>query len=273
MLRDAVARKRIDWMIDPTIAKIDGTWMPTEKHLRKVWKTFSEKQKIIVAALISSETYGDIFEKDITVSLQECINNLKNDPDIVLAVVAGRMCNLPSDSARQMYLSNLVQTVHLREVHRKELTEIIKTDKQHLKEIATKIKIDGNGKRDLLKELIAYGMQTKLHEDAVVDEGTGAMVRPPIYTLADPRIAFTSIQELNKMDHEYSVDDSATSSTETQAERIRRLKKEAPIKNKQLINMIHEEAERQAKKLNGVAKKVASRKVNDSTPEDYNANS
>jgi len=153
-----------------------------------------------------------------------------------------------------------MSTVHQREIHRNEISQIIKTDKDHLIELSEKLKIDGNGKRDILRQLVAYGMQTKLHEEAVLDHATGLVSKPAVYTLADPRMALLSVQELNKMDHEYNDDESSTSSTESQAERIRRLRETAP---KNILKVLNDTAKKEAKKLNGVAKQVSKRQMKD----------
>jgi hypothetical protein len=260
-----VEDKRIDWMIDPTLVDIDGTWMPNKEDFVKAWKSATLKQRLAIEALVQCDTYGELFAKLNGISLQQCISLLSRDKVVIMATIAGRLCNLPSDAARAMYLDNLVATVHRREVHRKEIMNIIKTDKEHLTELAAQIKIDGDGKRDVLKQLLAYGMQTKMHEDAIYDQATGQVIRPAIYTLADPKMAFQSVQELNKMDHEYHDSEEATSSTESQAERIRRLRDRAPdaSSNKDLIKTINSAATSQAKALNGTAKKIADRQVLD----------
>jgi hypothetical protein len=261
-----VSDKRIDWMIDPGVVDIDGTWMPTKEDFVKAWKASNLKQRIAIEALVMCDTYGELFAKLDGISLQQCIGLLRKDKLVVMGTISGRLCNLPSDAARAMYLENLVSTVQRREVHRKEIINIIKTDKEHLTELAAQIKVDGDGKRDILKQLIAYGMQTKMHEDAVFEQATGQVIRPAIYTLADPKMAFQSVQEMNKMDHEYHDSEEATSSTESQAERIRRLKgraEETTGSNKALLKTLNSAATAQAKELNGTAKKIADRQVLD----------
>jgi hypothetical protein len=267
-LTKMMSDKRIDWMIDPRVADIDGTWMPNKDDFIQAWKKADTGRRVAIEALVHSDTYGELFARlSGNMTMQKCISLLSKDKIVVLAVIAGRLCNLPSDVARAMYLENIVATVNRREVHRKELVNIIKSDKEHLIELAATLKIDGDGKRDILKQLVAYGMQTKMHEEAIYEQATGQVIRPAIYTLADPKMAFQSVQELNKMDHEYHDSEEATSSTESQAERIRRLRDKIPdqMLSKELLKTINSAAEAQAKALNGTAKIIASRQVKDNT--------
>lgn len=252
------ADKRIDWLLDPAVAGIDGSWMPNKEDVIRSWNASSDGERQMIVAFIQYETYGEAVETLTHVKLRDVVKYLQSNKRVVLAIIAGRVCNLPSETARMMYLDNLMNTVHQRAMHRAEIADVIKTDKDHLIELSQKLKIDGDGKRDILKQLVAYGMQTKMHEDAKLDERTGAITTPAIYTLADPRMALLSVQELNKMDHEYSEDETSTSSTESQAERIRRLRQSTP---KELLASLNSTAQKEAKKLNGTAKKVAARQV------------
>lgn len=260
MISNFMANKRIDWIIDPRVADIDGTWMPSSKDVTRIWDVCSAREREAIVAFISCDTYGEVVQRITSMSLQACVTMLQTNKKVVLAVVAGRLCNLPSDTARYMYLDTLMSTVHQREIHRNEISSIIKTDKDHLIELSQKLRIDGDGKRDILKQLVAYGMQTKLHEEAELDHATGLVSKPAVYTLADPRMALLSVQELNKMDHEYSEDESSTSSTESQAERIRRLRQTAP---KEILKTLNDTANREAKKLNGIAKQISKRQISD----------
>ena len=254
MLNQRHAQRRIDWILDPEVADIDGTILPTREDFFEVWNNLEDKRKNVVAVLIESERYVDVYERISEVSLAQVINMLKKEADIARAVIIGRMLKLPSEVAQITYIENLVGTNRMRAMHRQDLINVIKTDREHLKELASQVNISGDGKRDLLKEIIAYGMQTKQVEDAVYDEPTGQVLRPAVYSLADPRMAFNAIQELNKMDHEYGVEDTATSSVESQAERIKRLQNKMP---KKITQMLNSEAKKQAAKLNGTAKRVA----------------
>lgn len=110
--------------------------------------------------------------------------------------------------------------------------------------MADELSVDGDGKRNILRTLIAYGMQAKISEAAVLDEH-GKQVTPPIVALCDPKIAASALQELNRMDHEYGEDDKATSSIEGQAQRVRRL---------QLA--VQKAAQKQARQKVGVAKAI-----------------
>ena len=214
-------RKRIDWILDPAKAEIDGVDLPTKENFFESWKKLTTEHRRIVSAGIKGDTIYDIIEDCPGLTYHKFYKVIDNRKHAMRALIIGRMMNLPSDVARSTYIEVLLKNENSREHHRKDIRKLVTTDREHLQELANKIPTTGDGKRQILKELIAYGMQTKEHTHAIIDPSTGSVVTPAVYTLADPRIALISLQEMNKMDHEYAEVATSTSSIESQAERIK----------------------------------------------------
>ena len=247
--------KHIDWILDPKQAELTGDELPTKDEFMVVWKRLTKPQREVVAAGIQCETVADWVEKVPGLTYTKIYKFLDTGKMVMRAMVIGRMMSMPSDIAKATYLEILLKNERSRRHHRNEIAQIITTDRQHLQELAKGIMTDGDGKRQILKELIAYGMQTKQHQAAKVSDATGEILEPAVYTLADPRIALISLQEMNKMDHEYAEAKTSTSSIESQAERIKRLQAK-PIGSKDLLKRVNSQAAKQAGVLNGVAKEI-----------------
>jgi hypothetical protein len=241
--------RTVESFFDVTIAGIDELWWPKKEDFEEIWPQLDKDRKALVRAAIDANTVGNIVD-NTGLSTQLVVKRIKDCPLVVKAILIAKMCQLPSDTARTIYIETLMKNAYSREYHYKEIQKIIKTDRDHLKEMAGKLDISGDGKRDILKEIAAYGMQIKKVEEAVIDADSGVEVKPAVFALADARMAFNAVQELNRMDHEYGQDDKATSSIEGQADRIRRLRKR-----------MNKEAEKQAKVVGGVAKMVSNREL------------
>lgn len=254
------SKKRIDWLLDTTQARLTGEELPTKDEFMEIWRKLTKPQRNVVAAGIQCETLSDWVAQIPGLTYPKIYKFLDSGHLFMKALIIGRMSSMPSDVAKATYLENLMTNEKSRMMHRKDITKVVTSDREHLQELAKQITTTGDGKRQILKELIAYGMQTKMHTEAMLDELTGAVVQPAVYTLADPRISLISLQELNKMDHEYQEAASSTSSTESQADRIKRLKSKhaLPIDNKGLVQRVTRAADRQAKELGGIAAKLPS---------------
>lgn len=240
---------KVESFLDPEFLEIDNTFWPTKEDFQRLWQGMSDDQKQITAAAVQSGCFGDVL--DGTARSPAFVTNvLKKHKVVGRAILCARMCQLPSDTARQVFLESFIDAANSRKYYFSEVQRVIKTDKDHLKELAAKLTLDGDGKRQVLKEIVAYGMQVKKWEDAIVDPDTGIELQPMVVALADARMAYNALQELNRMDHEYGADDKATSSIEGQADRIRRLKK-----------AMQKEADAAAKTVNAVAKRVAMREL------------
>ena len=248
--------KHVDWILDPKQAELSGEELPTKDEFMIVWKKLSLPQRTFVSAGIQCETLAEWVEKLPGLTYGKIYKFLDTGKLVMRAMVIGRMMSMPSDVAKATYLETLMRNEKSRKHHRNEIAAIITTDREHLQELAKGIMTDGDGKRTILKELIAYGMQTKLHETAKISDATGEVLQPAVYTLADPRIALISLQEMNKMDHEYAEAKTSTSSIESQAERIKRLQAK-PIGSKDLLNRVNRQSVKQAELLNGVAKEIS----------------
>ena len=250
--------KRVDWILDPKQAGLTGDELPTKDDFMIVWKKLPNAQRAFVSAGIQCESLAEWIEKVPGLTYTKIYKLLDSGTLVMRAMVIGRMMSMPSDVAKATYLEVLLKNEKSRKHHRGEIARVITTDREHLQELAKAIMTDGDGKRAVLKELIAYGMQTKVLEPVKISEATGEIIAPAIYTIADPRIALISLQEMNKMDHEYAEAKTSTSSIESQAERIARLRK-TPLNNKDLLQRVNYASEKQAKVLNGVAKEITDR--------------
>ncbi|MCP4145385.1 MAG: hypothetical protein GY752_08895 [bacterium] len=240
---------KIESFLDPEVCEIDNTFWPTKDDFTTIWDEMSYEQRNVVSAALSAKSFGELL--DSTAKPPPYLaKKLKTEPKVGRAILIGRMCALPSDTARAMFIEGFIGAQQARKYFYDEVQKIIKTDKDHLKELAEKLAIDGDGKRGILKEIVAYGMQVKKVEDPVICPDTHVEITPMVIALADPRMAFNALQELNRMDHEYGQDDKATSSIESQAERIKRLK-----------GAMNKTAEQQARTVNVVAKRVATREL------------
>ncbi len=252
----AFTTKKIDWLLDPKQAELTGDELPTKDEFMVTWRKLTKAQRAFVSAGIQCETLAEWVDKIPGLTYQKIYKFLDTGKLVMQAMVIGRMMSMPSDVAKATYLEVLMTNEKARKHHRNDIAKIITTDREHLQELAKKIPTTGDGKREILKELIAYGMQTKEHTPAKISEATGEIMAPAVYTLADPRIALISLQEMNKMDHEYAEVATSTSSIESQAERIKRLHAR-PIQSKDLVNRVNKAADRQAEELNGIAKHVS----------------
>ena len=236
--------RKIESFLDIERAGLDETYCPKKEEYTKQWHQLNVDQKKFVAAAIPSRTVGDITTAT-GIPVKDVSETLAKDATIIKIIVAARLLSLPSDTAKELFLETLITTENSRELAFEQINKVVRSDKQHLQELASKLNVSGDGKREILKELAAYGMQVKKVESAIIDPATGIMLSPAVYSLADPRMAFNSVQELNRMDHEYGSDDKATSSVEGQADRIRRLR-----------GQITSAAKREAKVVDGVIKTI-----------------
>lgn len=249
-------RAKIEAFLDPELAKIDGTFWPDQADFERQWGLLTANQKLVVGCAVSARTMGELID-ETNHTPRWVMNQIREVPAVIRAIITARMCQLPSDTARTMYLETVIANKRARNIYYDEIVKLIKSDKQHLQELAGLLDITGDGKRAVLKEIIAYGMQVKKVEDEERDDETGQVTSPAVMALADPRMAFNGIQELNKMDHEYGQDDKATSSVEGQAQRIKRLKAQ-----------MNKNVKREAKTVNAVARLVATRELKDFTKAD-----
>lgn len=240
---------KIESFIDPDFCEIDNTFWPTKGDFVKVWEELSEDQRYVVAACVSSRNFGEVL--DATCKNPAYISHkLKREKKVGRAFMMSRMCALDTDTAKALFLEGFIGASQSRKYYFDEVVKIIKTDRDHLKELSAKLTTDGDGKREILREIIAYGMQVKELEAAIIDVDTCIEISPAIFGLADARMAFNALQEINRMDGEYGQDDKATSSIESQAQRITRLQK-----------AMNKEVGVQARKVGAVAKSVATREL------------
>jgi len=244
-----VMNAKLEGFLDHEFLEIDSTFWPVKEDFTDLWDKLSEDQRLVVSNCISAYTLGDVVRK-IGRSPHYITNKLKKERNVGRAILVARICQLPTDTAKAMYLEGFIAAHKSRKYYFEEVQKIIKTDKDHLKELAAQLTVDGDGKRGILKEIVAYGMQVKKVEDPVICNDTGVEIAPMVIALADPRMAFNALQELNRMDHEYGQDDKATSSIESQADRVNRLK-----------DKMNKEVGMQAKRVDVVARSVAKREM------------
>jgi len=241
----------IEAVLSDLAMEVDNTFWPSKADFVLLWEGLTNVERRVVASSIANTKMGQVVEE-----LGETPGNVtkilkRKNPG--LAVLSARMCHLPSDKARAEYIGGFVKASRSLKYYHDELQKLIVTDREHLKELAGEFSIaSGTGKRKILKELVAYGMQVKKVEDEVVCSESGTVTSQRVVALADPKMAFSALQELNRMDHEYGQDDKATSSIESQAERVKRLSA-----------AMNRSADIQAKRVGAVARKVSKRELLD----------
>jgi len=228
---------------------IDNTFWPCKADFVMAWDELSPDERRVVTSAVSNTKIGEVVE-DLGLTPGQVARMLKRKKP-GLAVVMARMCYLPSDKARTEYISGFIKASRSLKYYHEEVQKLIVTDKDHLKELADQFSVaSGTGKRKVLKEIVAYGMQVKKVEDEVICAETGVVQSQRVVALADPKMAFSALQELNRMDHEYGQDDKATSSIESQAERVKRLSA-----------AMNRSADIQAKRVGAVARRVSKREL------------
>jgi len=239
-------RPIIDY-IDMDELGIDRSHMPTMQDFNSQWAGLDIADKSTVKALLTSTTFKDFFKATGTTSHNASLAMMTRPA--MIAFYFGVVCRQETDSARAVLIRQIMEKTSLAAITHKHIEELVMSDKGHLQQLADRLRVDGDGKRGILKELVAYGMQSKKMEAAQLDEH-GEVIAPAVYGLADPKVAFGAVQELNKMDHEYGENDKATSSIESQAARVRRL-----------ASQMDSAAKKQAEKRGGIAKAITPRDI------------
>lgn len=239
----------------------DPTHIPTQKDFAEVWDTLQAEEKRTVKALFAGDstvTFREALAKSFGIPLSKMNKELPYHAimkrlasrRVMKAFYYGTVGRMSSDAAKKKFVKEVLGKLTMSDMTRQVVEDIVMTDADHLKELAAKLRTkDGDGKRDILNTLIAYGMQTKILEHSIKDDN-GKVTAPTIYGLADPKMAFSSLQELNRMDNEYGDDDKATSSIEGQAARIRRL-----------ANQVDKESAKRAKQLGGIARTITAKEL------------
>lgn len=219
-------RGRLELEKMPTIDTFTSMWCALEKKFRPMVRAAIDYETVHECSIASNKPQSTI------------VGLLSTTVLVARAVYTGKLLKLPSDEARKQLIESLKNGTAR---NLPDIIHSIKTDRQHLRELAYHEQFDGDGKRGFLKEIITYGMQVKEIEPAAKTL-TGAILRPAVYALADAKIALQAIQEMNRMDNEYGVDDKATSSMESQAQRIARIKEEMDAQAQQAVKQIDRDA-------------------------------
>jgi len=201
------------------------------------------------------------YVKDIPLSLPPKMRMTKHqmqqyadESHVGNALYQGMLLRLETKRAKQTLVQALFSETSRRRQRMEDVATLLMTDKEHLQEMAAGLNVSGDGKRAILKEIIAYGMQARKIEDAHVNEH-GQIVVPAVFSLADPKLAQSAVQELNRMDNEYGNEDRATSSVESQAERVARLR--------EMESKLNTNHKNQMKSLERSVKTVAKQELRD----------
>ena len=246
MTERARKQKSLISYIDLDALGEDPSHVPTAEDFKTAWHGLSSQGKNTLKAMLRSEKFCDFRVKTLGEKSKDTFAALRlmNEDGVLKAYYYGIIAQQPSEAAKNFLLKKVIAATTLASMTQSHVNAIVMSDRDHLKDIADKLRTDGDGKRELLRDIIAYGMQVKVVESAMLDSA-GVQTAPPIYALADPKMAYSSIQELNRMDHEYGEDDKATSSIESQAARIKRL-----------ADQMDKAAQKEAKTRNGIARKL-----------------
>jgi len=241
-------KRRVSSAIDSDIVHAALTDEPTSQTFKYYWDQLDEKERCFVTACLRHTYISDVIKTMQSSKYQATNSQIKalyTTSHVANAVYQGLLLRMETKKARQFFIQGLLSENNVRRQKLENVETLLLTDKDHLQQMAAELDTTtGDGKRGIVKELIAYGMQARKVSDAEVNE-VGHITIPAVFSLADPKMALAAIQELNKMDHEYGQDDKATSSIESQAERIKRIRSQMTTRSKA-----------QAKKLGGVAKVI-----------------
>jgi hypothetical protein len=203
--------------------QVAATYLPTVDDFKRQWLTLDEVDKVTTGNALRSQTYKDFakFQRgEGDMSTSACKAKLVR-PGVLLAYYYGVMAKMSSDTVRRKFIKDVLISTSKVGATTQQMEQLVLTDRGHLQELAKGLRTDGDGKREILRTLIAYGMQTKQVEPESLT-ASGKPI-PAVYGLADPKVAHTAVIELNKMDHEYGETDKSASSIESQAERVKRL--------------------------------------------------
>lgn len=222
------------------IDELEGE-MPTKEKFIGVWNTLDEKQKKVVHAAIGCTTFKQVYDK--TPIKPMVVRTTLLTPVCMKAFYLGTVLRLPSKTMMELFVKQMQSPGKGKTIILEDLGLLMSAERNHLKELAEALDVTGDGKRNILKMLMAYGMQHKIIEPEVLDKD-GKVLAPPIWGLADPKMTHAALKEMNMMDHEYGEDDKATSSIESQSDRIRRLKKSAGDAATKLTNQLDRAAKR-----------------------------
>lgn len=228
---------RIESFLDFKFLKITEKFNPTKEDFTKMWKRLTAERREVVMLCKDNLTIRDV-EMCTHKNIEWFTNWVSTDKLVGKAILTMKMSTLETEFAKEMYLGSFLQKSKGLKYYHDEIQSLVITDRDHLAELAKKVETSGDGKRSVLKMIIAYGMQVKRVEDAIVDENTGAEIAPMVVALADPKVALSALQEMNRMDHEYGEDDKATSSIEGQAARLRRLQTKIEVASEKQLNSI-----------------------------------
>ncbi len=241
--------KPLTGYIDLDVLGEDPSHIPTKEDFVAAWGELDALGKQTVSALLRGETFRDYMReiKKVGITATGPAKARMNPKPVMRAFYYGLVAKMSSHEAKVKLIKNVITPTTMMEVTQRQIESLVMTDEGHLTEMAAKLRVDGDGKRAILQRLVAYGMQTKQMEAPIVDEA-GEVLAKAVYGLADPKVAYSAVQELNRMDHEYGEDDKATSSIEGQAERIRRL----------AVKMAHAQEKKDREKVN-IAKAIMPR--------------
>ena len=199
----------------------------TQQDIVDLYGALDAHQQEIVKRAVGHDSMSQA-AKVLQITTANLTASLK-DPLLSNAVFLFTYHKLPTQEAKTVYVRNIYKSASSYVMSLKEVNTLIQSNSNHLQELVADLPaLDGDGKRKVLTTLIAYGMQTRLQEQSqVLEDGTAL---PPIYARADPKIALASLKEMNLMDNEYGeLDRRATTSVESQADRIRRLATTADV--------------------------------------------
>lgn len=230
---------------------IDHTHIPDKSDFIAAYNELDAVQKETVIAMLRAETFQKVLrmlKKHGVEYVGQAKERIHQKP-VMRAFYYGTVAKMTSVEARTKLVKDVFAKTAMKVISTDQVEALVRTDKGHLEALADQLTVDGDGKRALLRTLIAYAMQAKQSEAAVMDE-EGNTITPAIIALCDPKIAYSALQELNRMDHEYGEDDKATSSIESQAARVKRL--QATVRRSAAV---------QAKQHGAVAKAITSQQM------------
>lgn len=232
----------------------DVNYQPSLQQFYDAWGRLTTiNQRSIAKAAIGFDEIGEVLielnQDRVSRLVPSNVVQMLGLEKVARVVYLGKMLKLCTDEARTLFAEAVLSRSVTQQKQLKQLNDIILHDAGHLQRLADQLQVDGDGKREILKNVIAFGMQTKLIETEMRDL-LGNVKSPAVYSLADPKMALQAVQELNRMDHEYGDDDKATSSIEQQHERIARLKGE-----------MERNSRSQANELGGVARLIKQEEV------------
>ncbi len=116
--------KKIDWLLDPKAAGLEGDELPTKEDFMITWRKLTKAQRAFVTHGMQVETLAEWVDALPGLTFQKIYKFLDSGKLTMRAMVIGRMMSMPSDIAKATYLEQLMTNEKARMHHRNDIAFI-----------------------------------------------------------------------------------------------------------------------------------------------------